>query len=134
MQDHSELVAVLTEFYTLLDDLAILEPDSVTWPSPETGLHPPGLINDTSAGGAVYYPEAINMMHALPILENAGLEIAPSTRVISYTGVETDVAAFLDYRVMLGDEENLMPGSAVQLSWGDSIYGIHFICDTADSR
>lgn len=47
--DHSELISVLTELYSLLDTLSAVPPTSMDSPLPDTGVHPPCDFDADSA-------------------------------------------------------------------------------------
>lgn len=129
---HGELISVLSELLILLDALVAIEPGTVLWPEPNTGCHPPGTINTTAATAAGYNPEAVRLMHSLPYLEDWEFEIGHDTHLIAYDWRDED--GFREERVMLYDDDNLMPASAVQITRGESLYGLYRIYDTQKSN
>lgn len=67
---HSEIIAVLTELYTLLDTLAAISPDlSPRFPPSDTGVHPPSIFNADGARAAGFNDEAVMVLSALPYLD-----------------------------------------------------------------
>lgn len=130
-EDHSELVAVLTELLGLLDTLVAIEPDAILYP-PDNGLHSLRVINVTAASAAGYSPQAIRLMHSLPYLYDGEFQLGHSTHFVNYAGM--DEMDFTEERIMVYDEDNIMPPSAVQLTRGESIYGLYRIYDTDRSE
>ncbi|GAB7322535.1 hypothetical protein MBLNU13_g03458t2 [Cladosporium sp. NU13] len=127
--DHSELVEVLTELLGLLDDLVAIEPNTLLYPQPDTGLHVPGTINATAASVAGYSTQAITLMSSLPYLQHSEFQIGPSTHMVTYAN--QDEGGFEEERIMYVESgEELMSSSAVQLTSGESIYGLWRIYDT----
>jgi hypothetical protein len=136
-EGHDEIIAVLTELLGLLDTLEALNSSSLSYPSPDTGLHPPGSINTTAASVAGYSEEAIRLMYSIPYLHDGRFQAQPHTRMLDYT--EMDEEAFMSERIMLDYDENpkyVMPGSAVQITHGEtrSQYGVWRIYDTEKSE
>lgn len=131
-EEHGELVTVLTELLNLLDALAAIDPNRISYPLPNTGLHPPGWINVTAASAADYSPQAIRLMHSLPYLYDGEFQLGHSTHFVDYSGM--DEIGFTEERIMLYDDDNMMPPSAVQLTRGESIYGLYSIYDTDKSK
>ena len=131
--DHSELVEVLTELLGLLDTLVVVEPDSLLYPEPDTDVHAPGTINATAARMAGYSTKAVTLMSSLPYLQHHDFQIGPSTHMVAYA--EQDEGGFEEERIMYVESgEELMPPSAVQLTSGESIYGLWRIYDTDQSK
>lgn len=131
--DHSELVGVLTELLGLLDDLVAIEPNTLLYPQPNTGLHVPGTINATAASVAGYSTQAITLMSSLPYLQHGDFQIGPSTHMVAYAN--EDEGGFEEERIMYVESgEELMHPSAVQLTSGESIYGLWRIYDTDKSK
>jgi hypothetical protein len=131
--DHSELVNVLTEFLDLLDALVVVETESLLYPEPDTGVHAPGTINATAARMAGYTAQAITLFSSLPYLQHSYFEVGPSTHMVAYA--EQDEGGFEEERIMyVASGEEYMAPSAVQLTSGESIYGLWRIYDTDMSR
>lgn len=131
--DHSELVGVLTELLGLLDALVAIEPDSILYPQSGTGVHAPGTINATAASTAGYSAQAITLMSLLPYLQNHDFEVGPSTHMVAYAN--QDEGGFEEERIMYVESgEEYMPPSAVQLTSGESIYGLWRVYDTKKSK
>lgn len=131
--DHSELVVVLTELLGLLDDLVAIEPNTLLYPQPDTGLHVPGTINATAASVAGYSTQAITLMTSLPYLRHSEFQIGPSTHMVAYAN--QDEGGFEGERIMYVESgEEFMHPSAVQLTSGESIYGLWRIYDTEESK
>jgi hypothetical protein len=131
--DHSEIIDVLTELLGLLDDLAAIEPGSLLYPQPDTGVHAPGTINTIAASIAGYSSQAIKPMCSLPYLQDPEFRVGPSTHMMSYA--QLDEGGFDSERAMYIDgEEDVMPPSAVQITAGESIYGVWRIYDADKSK
>lgn len=135
---HSEIIAVLTELYTLLNSLAALSPEiAVRLPPADTGMHPPDAFNFDAARAAGFNEEAVAVLSALPYLDvgehEMHLELQPSTYPVSYLGMEMDEGYFSEKREMLLGDEVLMPDSAMQLTWEEGGGGIVYIYDTGTS-
>lgn len=133
---HHGLKAPLIELYTLLHDLAVIPEDSLLLPNAETGLHIKDSINEDAAREAGYDEEAISLMYQLPYL-NVGLhdwsvELLPSTYVTTYLGAGLEDLDFESQREMLRDE--LMPSTAIRLTWSETGYGTVLIYDTKTSK
>jgi hypothetical protein len=136
LPSHSEIINVLTQLYSLLNTLAAIEPRlSPRYPPTDTGIHPPEIFNEEAARAAGFSPEAVVVLSALPYL-NVGehemhTELQPSTYPISYLGADLNKDDFLSRREMLGDD--MMPPSAIQLTWEEGGCGIVYIYDTNTS-
>ena len=66
LPNHSEIIGVLTELYSLLDTLAAISPDlTPRFPPPNTGVHPPTVFNADAARAAGFDAEAITVLSAL---------------------------------------------------------------------
>lgn len=131
--DHSELVEVLTKLLGLLDDLVAIEPNTVLYPEPDTDLHVPGIINATAASVAGYSTQAITLMSSLPYLQHSDFQMGPSTHMVAYAN--QDEGGFEEERTMYVESgEEFMSPSAVQLTSGESIYGLLRIYDTDESK
>jgi hypothetical protein len=136
-EGHGEMIAVLTELLGLLDTLEAFNPSSLSYPSPDTGLHPPGFINTTAAIAAGYSDETIRLMHSVPYLHDGDFQAEPHTRMLDYTEMDED--SFMAERIMLDYNDNpkyIMPASAVLITHGEtrSQYGIWRIYDTEKSE
>ena len=133
LPNHSEIIGVLTELYTLLDTLAAISPDlTPRFPPPNTGVHPPTVFNADAARAAGFDAEAITVLSALPYLNVGDHEmhtaLQPNTYPVSYLGALNE-GDFLSRREML-EEDDLMPPSAIQLTWEEGGNGIIHIYDT----
>jgi hypothetical protein len=131
------MIAVLTELLGLLDTLEAFNSSSLSYPSPNTGLHPPESINTTAARAAGYSEEAITLMYSIPYLHDGKFQAEPHTRMLDYT--EMDEEAFTAERMMLDYHDNpkyIMPASAIQITHGEmqSQYGFWRIYDTEKSE
>jgi hypothetical protein len=136
-ESHGEIIAVLAELLGLLGTLEAFDSSSLSYPSPDTGLHPPGLINNTAASAAGYSEDAIRLMYSIPYLHDGDFQAEPHTRILDYT--EMDEEAFMAERIMLDYDNNpkyVMPASAIQITHGEtrSQYGIWRIYDTEKSE
>jgi len=136
LPDHSEIIDVLTELYSLLDTLAAIEPDlTPRFPHPSTGVHPATAFNADAARVAGFDAEAISVLSALPYLNVGDHEmhtaLQPSTYPVSYLG-DLNEGDFLSRREML-EEDDLMPSSAIQLTWEEGGNGFVYIYDTQTS-
>jgi hypothetical protein len=136
LSNHAELIAVLTELWTLLDTLAIIKSDALQLPPSDTGLHPASSFHAEAALAAGFDPEATAVMAALPYLHvepNMGqraVEIEGSAFPLSYS--HFDEEDFTDNRELFFDDENLIPSSAFRLTWQD-VNGWEYIYDTKES-
>ena len=133
LPNHSEIIGVLTKLYTLLDTLAAISPDlTPRFPPPNTGVHPPTVFNADAARAAGFDAEAITVLSALPYLNVGDHEmhtaLQPNTYPVSYLG-DLNEGDFLSRREML-EEDDLMPPSAIQLTWEEGGNGIVYIYDT----
>ncbi|KAI0410791.1 hypothetical protein F5X98DRAFT_384896 [Xylaria grammica] len=127
--NHSELIIVLQELYTLLADLGAVPAESVRLPDPNTGTHPAGAINTEAAEAARYAPETVTLMTALPYLAVAGgYELVPDTYSMNYLGKYLDKYSFHSFR-QFPEIDRLLP-TALQLTRFDR-GGVMFIYDTA---
>ncbi|KAI5244941.1 hypothetical protein E4T43_03505 [Aureobasidium subglaciale] len=107
---HSELIATLTELYNLLDALGVVSHCSPLFP-----LHT--NINAEAAHATGYASEAVKLMCDLPYLD---VELA------------VDEGSFESLREMLHDE--MMPPTALRLTYGELSQGTEFIYDTDTSK
>jgi hypothetical protein len=131
--DHSELVEALTELLDLLDDLVAIEPESLLYPEPDTGVHALGIINATAARMAGYSAQATTLISSLPYLQHSDFQVGPSTHMVAYAN--QDEGGFDGERIMYVESgEEYMSPSAVQLTSGESIYGLWRIYDTDRSK
>jgi hypothetical protein len=136
LSNHAELIAVLTELWTLLDMLAIVKPGALQLPPFDTGLHPLRSFHAEAALAAGFDPEAVAVMSALPYLHvesdmgQRAIEIAGSTFPLSYLHFDKD--DFADNRELFFDDENLIPPSAFRLTWQD-VNGWEYIYDSKQS-
>lgn len=130
---HGELIEVLAELFTLLDALFTIEPGSVSLPLPNTGCHAPEAINTTAAIAAGYSADAVKLMYSLPYLWDWEFELRHDTHPIPYDRI-MDEDGFREERIMLYEDDNLMSPSAVQITRGQSLYGVYHIYDTEKSK
>jgi hypothetical protein len=136
LSNHAELIAILTELWTLLDTLAIIKPEALQLPPSDTGLHPASVFNTNAALAAGFDPEAVAVMSALPYLHverdmgQRAIEITGSTFPLSYLYFDKD--DFADTRELFFDDENLIPSSAFRLTW-QNVNGWEYIYDTKRS-
>jgi hypothetical protein len=137
LSNHTEIITVLTELYTLLDTLAAISANLVRLPPTSTGAHPPSIFNASGARAAGFSSEAVTVLFALPCLDVGRHEIMlglqPSTYPLSYLGADLDEVYFSTWREMLDNEEP-MPPSAIQLTWEEGGHGMVYIYDTETSQ
>jgi len=137
LSDHSELISVLTELWTLIDQLAVVKSDALRLPPSDSGIHSATSFHADAALAAGFTTEAVAVMSALPYLHDSEpgfgqrtIEIEGSTFPLSY--LHYDENDFTYTREMFSDE-NIMPPSAFRLTWQD-VNGWEFIYDTDKSR
>ncbi|KPM36176.1 hypothetical protein AK830_g10399 [Neonectria ditissima] len=145
MERHSNLFQALSEFYTVLVQLAILPTNLLKFPDPVNGIESFDA-NAAAALEAGFSPEAVELMARLPYLDiesreesedwyhpRGDIEIMPSTFPITFTTTDEPTASHYEgLREMdddLNDEEYLIPGTCIRLS-RQNIYGITWIYDT----
>lgn len=123
LADHSELFAVMTELWTLIDKLAVVEPDALRLPPSDTGIHPATSFDADAALAAGFAQDAVLVMSALPYLHDSEpdmgqrtIEIVGSTFPLSYLHFDEDNFTYM--REMSSDE-TIMPPSALRLTWQD---------------
>ena len=139
LSDHSELFNVLTELWTLLEQLAIVKTGaSLTLPPSDTGVYPASRFHADAALEAGFTAEAIFVMSALPYLHDSlpdlgqrAIEIEGSTFPLSYLDLEKE-DHFGDLRELFADPENVMPPSDIRLTWHD-VNGWEYIYNTEKS-
>lgn len=127
--NRGELADVMTELWTLLDELAIVEPGALRLPLSDTRVHPPSSFHADFALAAGYSSEAVAVMSSLPYLHDdaqRAIEIAGSTFPLSF--LHSDEYDFSYRREMFADD-NIMPPSAFRLTWQD-VNGWEYIYDT----
>lgn len=83
--DHSELISVLTELYTLLDTLSAVPGTSICLPPSDTGVHPPCDFDAEAARAAGFSDEAVRVMSLIPYAAYVH-ELEPSTEPMHYLG------------------------------------------------
>lgn len=138
LSNHSELIAVMTELWELLDMLAIVKPGaSLRRPPSDTGIHRADSFNSSAALAAGFTPEAITVMSTLPYLHDShpdmgqrAVEICGSTFPLSY--LDFDEEQFADQREIFADPENLVLPSVFRLTWQE-VNGREYIYDTEKS-
>jgi hypothetical protein len=138
LSNHSELIAVMTDLWELLDALAIVKPGAaMRRPPSDTGIHRANCFNANAALEAGFSPEAVTVMSALPYLHDSqpdmgqrAVEICGSTFPLSY--LDFDEEQFGDQREIFADSENLILPSAFRLTWQD-VNGWEYIYDTEKS-
>jgi len=138
LSNHSELITVLTELYTLFDDLAAIEPNILRLPPSDTSVHPASLFDADGATAAGFTPEAVLVISALPYLHDGDssmgddtIEMLGSTYPLNYLGLNEggfELARDLPNDVCGdGDEKVILP-SAFRLTWQHA-YGWEYIYD-----
>lgn len=139
LKDHRELVAVLTELWTLFEQLAIIKPGaSLIQPPSHTGIHPDTSFHADVARAAGFSPTAVAVMSALPYLRDSepdlgcrAVEIESETFPLSYLHLDKE-DHFEDLREIAYDPENIMPPSDVRLTW-QLANGCEYIYNTEKS-
>lgn len=130
---HDNLFSSLTEFYTLLVQLAALEPSQqLIFPDADAIANFP----QEAALGAGYHPEVVDLISQLPYL-SVGIssifpEIQPSTFLIDYYTDCENEGDFENLRSMDDDpysEDSLIPGHSFRLTQ-QNIYGTSLIYNT----
>ena len=83
--DHSELISVLTELYTLLDTVSATPPVTAEFPPSDTGIWPLEDFNANSTREAGFSDEAVRVLSIIP---NPAFEqeLEPKTTACSYLG------------------------------------------------
>jgi hypothetical protein len=138
LTNHSEIIAVMTELWNLLDTLAIVKPGaSLQRPPSDTGIHRAARFHANAALAAGFNPEAVKVMSALPYLHDShpdmgqrAVQICGSTFPLSY--LDFDEEQFGDQREIYADPDNLMLPSAIRLTW-QNVNGWEYIYDTEKS-
>jgi hypothetical protein len=139
LSNHSELIAVMTELWQLLDTLAIVKPKaSLQRPPFDTGIHRADKFHANAALAVGFDPEAVKVMSALPYLHDShpdmgqrAVEICGSTFPLSYLGFDEE--QFGDQREIFADPDNLILPSAFRLTW-QNVNGWEYIYDTDKSN
>lgn len=93
--DHSELISVLTELYTLLDTLSATPPDTAELPPSDTGVWPPSDFHSKAARAAGFSEEAVRVLSMIPYPAYPQ-ELEPRTTAVSFLG-----DAYWDYHRVL---------------------------------
>jgi len=135
---HSELIAVVTELWELLDTLAIVKPEaSLQRPPSNSGIHRADRFHANAALAAGFSPEAVRVISALPYLHDSqpdmgqrAVEICGSTFPLSY--LDFDEEQFGDQREIFADPDNLILPSAFRLTW-QNVNGWEYIYDAEKS-
>lgn len=137
MCQHANLISSLTEFYTLLVQLAVLDPSQqLIVPDADAIVNLPR----EAALSAGFCPEAIDLISQLPYL-TVGIssiypEIQPSTMLIHYYTECKNEGVFEGLRSMDDDpygEENLIPGHSFRLTLQE-LYGTSLIYNTETGK
>lgn len=107
LSDHNELISTLTEFKTLLDTLAAVDPDTLCLPSAERGVHPPDVFNADAAKAAGFTAEAVLVMSALPYFNyNARFEHRETERsFIRLSSDKMDFELGRENHILIEDDE-----------------------------
>lgn len=135
LSKHSELIAVMTELYTLFDDLVAIEPNIIHFPPSDTGVHPTTLFDAEGARAAEFAPEAVAVMSSLPYLHDGvhtlngeAIEMLGSTWPLDYLG--QDQGGFEAARELYeeNDDTMILP-SSFRLTW-HNVHGWDYIYDT----
>jgi hypothetical protein len=126
------LNTVLTELYTLLDDLAVVLSSVAILPPPETGIHPPGDFNAQAAKAAGFSDEAVKALSSMPFLDYQ-LELQPSAFAVCYWGV--DQSGFEDtWELVLGGEAGAFaPPGVIKLIDSSALMGVQYMYDAETS-
>jgi hypothetical protein len=129
--DHHELFSVLEEFYTLLDQLAVVLPFVAILPPPETGIHAAGDFNADSARAAGFSDEAVKVLSSMPYLDYP-LELQPCAIALTYYGM--DQSDFEDVRELIpGLNGELAPPSIIKLTDSSASMGVQYMYDAETS-
>jgi hypothetical protein len=83
--DHSELISVLTELYTLLDTLSATPPLTAELPPSDTGMWPLEDFDADGAREAGFSEEAVRVLSMIPY-PAFEQELEPRTTACSYLG------------------------------------------------
>jgi hypothetical protein len=129
--DHSEVIDVLTELYTLLNTLAAVPPGAFWLPRLDSQAYESDTgeraVFDTKAALAVgFSTKAIRLMAAIPYWDYP-IYIQPSTRTKCHLDQNENSLAE-ERELFMGCDEPL-PTSAVRLTESSSICGTDFIYD-----
>jgi hypothetical protein len=81
--DHSELISVLTELYTLLDTLSATPPKSANLPPSDTGVWPPSDFDPEAARSAGFSEEAVRVLSMIPYPAYPQ-ELEPMTTAVTF--------------------------------------------------
>jgi len=129
---HHDLFSVLTELYTLLDDLAVVLPSVAILPPPQTGVHLPSDFDANAAKAAGFSDEAVEVLSSMPFLDYP-LELQPSSMAVPYWGM--DQSTFEDTRELIpGDlDEGLAPPSIIKLTDSSASMGVQYMYDADTS-
>ncbi|KAI7183683.1 hypothetical protein KC363_g8114 [Hortaea werneckii] len=136
LEDHRELVAVITELWTLFEQLAIVKPSaSLIQPPSHTGIHPNASFHADVACAAGFSPTAVVVLSILPYLHDSepdmgrkAVEIESETFPLSYLHLDKE-DHFEELREIAYDSENIMPPSDIRLTW-QIVNGWEYIYDT----
>jgi hypothetical protein len=134
--DHSEVIDVLTELYTLLNTLAAVPPGAFWLPTidPEAYESATGerTVFDSKAALAVgFSTKAVRLMAAIPYWDHP-IYIQPSTRTKCHLGLN-EIGLAEERELFMGCDE-LLPPSAVRLTESSSICGTDYIYDVEKSK
>jgi hypothetical protein len=134
--DHSEVIDVLTELYTLLTTLAAVPPGAFWLPRPDSEAYESDIgeraVFDIKAALAVgFSANAVRLMATLPYWDHP-IYIQPSTRTTCHLGHSEN--GFAGERELFMGCDELLPPSAVRLTESSSIYGTDFIYDVEKSK
>jgi hypothetical protein len=141
LSDHSEVISVLTELYTLLDTLAALPSGSLWLPASDsqntssyayksdTGEEQ--VFNAPAARAVGFSPLAVDFLTSIPYSEHLTC-IQPSTRIKCYIG-QGEIGLWPERELFMGVGE-LLPPEAVRLTESSSICGTEFIYDVLTSE
>ena len=98
--DHSELISVLTEIYTLLDTLSATPPSSADLPPSDTGVWPPSDFDFETARAAGFSEEAVRVLSMIPYPAYPQ-ELEPMTTALSFARVGRHVDDWHYHRVLI---------------------------------
>jgi hypothetical protein len=130
--DHRELISVLGELYTLLDQLAAVPPSIAILPPPETGIHAASDFDANAAKAAGFSDEAVKVLSSMPYLAYL-LELQPNAKAVTYCGM--DQSGFEDVRELIaGLDGELAPPSIIKLTDSSASMGVQYMYGAETSK
>jgi len=126
LSNHSDLIAVMTELWTLLDTLAIVKPGvSLRLPPSDTGVHLASTFSIDAALAAGFAPKAVTVMSVLPYLHDSqpdwgqrAVNFGGSTFPLSYLHFEEE--DFDHMREIYDGAEEMLRPSDFRFMWQNS--------------